>query len=224
MPEFCVAKKRHLSTMPDLLPMFPLQIVVYPNENLNLHIFEPRYQELIKDCEEQGLTFGIPAYIEGKLMAVGTEIRLEKVVKRYPGGESDIRTKGLGVFAIKEFFEQVPGKLYSGASVERLDMDMTELPMLNEKILEKTAQLFELLDVDKELPDGADHFSIFDIAHHVGLTLDQEYELLSIGDAQERQEFLLDHITRLIPVVRQMEEIRERARMNGHFKRIIPPK
>lgn len=210
--------------MPDLLPMFPLQIVVFPNENLNLHIFEPRYQELINDCEEENLTFGIPAYVDGKLMAMGTEISLEKVVKRYKNGESDIRTKGMGVFAIKEYFEKVPGKLYSGASVERLELDMAEMPYINEKILKKAGELFDLLDVDKELPDSHENFSLFDIAHHVGLTLDQEYKLLSIGNAAERQEYLLDHITRLIPVVQQMEEIREKARMNGHFKRIIPPK
>lgn len=210
--------------MSDLLPMFPLQIVVFPNEDLNLHIFEPRYQELIRDCEAEELTFGIPAYIEGKLMAIGTEIRLKKVVKRYPGGESDIRSKGMGIFAIKEFFEKVPGKLYAGASIERLELDMEEAPYLNEKILEKTRELFKLLEIDKDLPGSPEELAIFDIAHHVGLSLDQEYELLSIGNAQERQEFLLEHLSRLIPLVKHMEEIREKARMNGHFRRIIPPK
>lgn len=209
--------------MPDLLPMFPLQIVVFPNEDLNLHIFEPRYQELVKDCAKENTTFGIPAYIDGKLMTIGTEIRLEKVVKQYRSGESDIRTKGLGVFAIKEYFEKVPGKLYSGASIERLEQDMVERPDINDEILIKTSELFDLLDIDKELPLRGTDLSIFDIAHHVGLTLDQEYELLSIGNGQERQEFILDHLTRLIPVVRHMEEIREKARMNGHFRKIIPP-
>lgn len=210
--------------MSDLLPMFPLQIVVFPNEDLNLHIFEPRYQELIRDCEAESLTFGIPAYIEGKLMAIGTEIQLKKIVKRYPGGESDIRSKGMGIFAIKEFFEKVPGKLYAGASIERLELDMEEAPYLNEKILERTRELFELLEIDKDLPDSAEKLAIFDIAHHIGLSLDQEYELLSIGNAQERQEFVLEHLTRLLPVVKHMEEIREKAKMNGHFRRIIPPK
>lgn len=210
--------------MSDLLPMFPLQIVVFPNEDLNLHIFEPRYQELVKDCEEEELTFGIPAYIEGKLMAIGTEIQLKRVVKKYPSGESDIRTKGLGVFAIKEFFEKVPGKLYAGASIERLELDTEEAPYLSEQLLEKTKELFKLLEIEKDLPDDAKDLRGFDIAHHIGLSLDQEYELLSIGNAQERQEFLLDHLTRLIPVVKHMEAIREKAKMNGHFRRIIPPK
>lgn len=209
--------------MTEIIPMFPLQIVVFPNEDLNLHIFEPRYQELVKDCEEGELTFGIPAYIEGKLMAIGTEIQLKRIVKTYPGGESDIRTKGLGIFAIKEFFEKAPNKLYAGASIERLDLDLQEALHLNEQILEKTTELFDLLEIDKSLPEKAEDLAVFDIAHHVGLSLDQEYELLSIGNAQERQEFLLDHLTHLIPVVKHMDEIREKARMNGHFRRIIPP-
>lgn len=210
--------------MTELLPMFPLQIVVFPKEDLNLHIFEPRYQELIKDCEQEELTFGIPAYIDGKLMDVGTEIRLKKVVKRYPSGESDIRTEGLGLFTIREFMDKVPGKLYSGAIIERMELNTEEATYLNEKILEKTRILFDLLEIEKDLPASADELNVFDVAHHVGLSLDQEYELLIIPNAQERQEYLLDHLTRLIPIVRHMEDIREKARMNGHFRRIIPPK
>jgi hypothetical protein len=210
--------------MPELLPMFPLELVVFPNEDLNLHIFEPRYQELIRDCENKKITFGIPAYIGGELMPIGTEIRLKKVVKRYQGGESDIRTQGVGIFAIRKYYDQFPGKLYAGAEVDRLPLDTAEMPYMNEQIIKKTLELFELLDIDKEFDEDNARFSIFDIAHHVGLTIEQEYELLEIANAHERQEYLLDHLSRLLPVVRHMEEIREKAKMNGHFRKIIPPK
>lgn len=210
--------------MTHILPLFPLQLVVFPDEDLNLHIFEPRYQELIRDCEEEGITFGIPSFIGGKVMPLGTEICLQQVVKRYQSGESDIRTKGLGLFNIKEFHKKVPGKLYSGASIERIDLDNDELPLVSNEILEKTIELFQLLEIDKKLPDSGDGLSVFDIAHDVGLSIEQEYDLLCIKSAQERQKYLLDHLRRLIPVVRQMEEIREKAQMNGHFRRIVPPK
>ncbi|MEZ4995518.1 MAG: peptidase [Saprospiraceae bacterium] len=210
--------------MPDLLPMFPLELVVFPNEDLNLHIFEPRYQELVRDCESEHITFGIPAYIGGKLMTMGTEIRLKKVVKRYQGGESDIRTQGIGLFSITQFYDKMPGKLYAGADIQRLPLDTGEMPYLNEQIIKKTLELFELLEIDKDFNEDASEFTIFDIAHHVGLTIEQEYELLGISNAQDRQEYLLDHLSRLLPVVKHMEEIREKARMNGHFRKIIPPK
>ncbi|MEO1628994.1 MAG: LON peptidase substrate-binding domain-containing protein, partial [Bacteroidota bacterium] len=44
-------------------PLFPLKLVVYPGEQLNLHIFEPRYKQLIRECEQNKVTFGIPAFI-----------------------------------------------------------------------------------------------------------------------------------------------------------------
>ena len=63
------------------LPLFPLQLVVYPGEKLNLHIFEPRYKQLIQECQEQGTTFGIPAFIDSEIMSIGTEIELLKIEK-----------------------------------------------------------------------------------------------------------------------------------------------
>ena len=64
------------------LPLFPLELVCFPGEILALHIFEDRYQQLIKDCEQQKITFGIPAYINAE-MEYGTEVHLEKIVKRF---------------------------------------------------------------------------------------------------------------------------------------------
>jgi len=54
--------------MTNFIPIFPLGIVVYPGESLNLHIFEPRYRELILECIENSKPFGIPVVIENKLM------------------------------------------------------------------------------------------------------------------------------------------------------------
>ncbi len=56
-------------------PLFPLNIVVFPGEELNLHIFEPRYRALIRDAEREGFSFGIPSYVHQKL-GYGTEVSL----------------------------------------------------------------------------------------------------------------------------------------------------
>ncbi len=58
------------------LPLFPLSLVVYPNEKLKLHVFEPRYLQLVNECKEQQNTFGIPTYSDGKVKEFGTEMRL----------------------------------------------------------------------------------------------------------------------------------------------------
>lgn len=209
--------------MTRLLPMFPLQLVVYPGENLNLHIFEPRYKQLIQECEEEGTTFGIPSYIDNNVQDIGTEIELVKIEKKYPNGELDIRTKGVGVFRIHEYFSKAPEKLYAGATVEDIELDYEGNFVLNEKILELVAELFQLLNIQKEIPSNDETFRVFDIAHHIGFNLYQEYELLSLAKESERQEFILTHLNRLIPVVEEMENLRKKVQMNGHFKNIIPP-
>ena len=210
--------------MPSFLPLFPLQIVVFPNENLNLHIFEPRYKELINECEKEGTTFGIPAFLKQKVMEFGTELEVIKVEKRYGKGEMDIKTKGIGLFKIVEYQKEVPGKLYSGAQIERLPLDLEGESEMYESIHDLMSQLYKILNIKKDLPDLEKGFNTYDIAHHIGLNVDQEYELLCIPKEFERQEFVKAHLMKLIPVVAEMERLRERVQMNGHFKNIIPPK
>ena len=210
--------------MSQFLPLFPLQIVVFPGEDLNLHIFEPRYKELIKDCEEEGITFGIPAYIDKKLMKVGTEVKLTSVEKRYDNGELDIRTKGQRLFTVEEFQAVAPNKLYAGGEIEWLDVEEDEQFLGNEKILDLTRELFQLLNIQKKLPEDIQDFSTFDVAHHLGLSLEQEYQLLCLLSAQKRQEFLIGHLERLLPVVKEMENLKKKAQLNGHFKHLKPPR
>lgn len=210
--------------MSALLPMFPLQLVVFPGEPLNLHIFEPRYRQLIQECEENGTTFGLPAYIDGKLMDVGTEVELVSVEKRYANGESDVKTKGLGPFKIKQFFRKAPDKLYAGAEIERLPQDdgLGDVTM-NITILELIEDLFGLLNINKEVPGNPAKFRTFDLAHHVGFSVEQEYQFLCIPDEHARQQYMREHLEKMLPMVREMENLRKRAQMNGHFKNIIPP-
>lgn len=210
--------------MSKFLPLFPLQIVVFPGESLNLHIFEPRYRQLIQECEDEGITFGIPTFIDGAVMDVGTEIKLLAVEKRYDTGALDIRTQGIGLFRIRKFYKEMPGKLYSGAKVEALtDDDLSDL-LIVEKILDLLRQLFILLQVDKKLPESLEKFRTYDWAHHVGFSLEEEYKFLCMLDETGRQHVMLEHLERALPTVREMENLRQRVLMNGHFKNIIPPK
>ena len=69
------------------LPIFPLKLVVYPNEKTNLHVFEERYKELVNDCEKNGSAFGIPVFMNGKVHAYGCELKIEAIKKRYEDGK-----------------------------------------------------------------------------------------------------------------------------------------
>lgn len=209
--------------MTDFLPLFPLKLVVYPGENLNLHIFEPRYKQLIRECEENNVTFGIPGFINSEVMTFGTEMELISVEKRYDNGEIDIKTRGLDIFKIKEFYRVTPNKLYSGADIERLTNNNDKDIELNELILQNLSELYSVLNIKKPIPKDGNAFSTYEIAHHVGFSLEQEYEFLTLASEVQRQDFILNHMTELIPVVREMERLRKRAQLNGHFKNLIPP-
>ena len=210
--------------MTDFLPLFPLELVVYPGEKLNLHIFEPRYKQLIREVEHNNTTFGIPSFINQEVTPMGTELRLLSIEKRYDNGELDIKTIGVGVFKTEEFYSVAPGKLYPGADITRLSLKDDSDLILNEKILTKIEELFEVLKINRKTPKRPSMFRMFDVAHYMGLNIEQEYALLTIPSEAERQKFVLDHLIKLLPIAKTMEESKKRAQMNGHFKNLKPPK
>ena len=67
--------------MTNFIPIFPLNVVVYPGEILNLHIFEPRYKELVKECFENKKPFGVPAVINGQVAEYGTLVTIREIAQ-----------------------------------------------------------------------------------------------------------------------------------------------
>lgn len=204
--------------MTNFIPIFPLGVIVYPGEDLNLHIFEPRYKQLIKECTDQKKSFGIPAVIEKKLQDHGTLVEITEISKVYDNGEMDIKTRGVQVFRILELIKEIPDKLYSGAIVNYPDNHRQGKPALMQKVLAGVQDLHKLLKVTKEYKKKQEELTSYDIAHHVGLSLQQEYELLALFDEKQRQEYLKRHLAKVIPTVAVMEQLKEKIKLNGHFK------
>src|SRR5688500_11039424 len=173
--------------MTNSIPIFPLGIVVYPGEDLNLHIFEPRYKLLIKECYEQKKPFGIPAVIEDKLQENGTLVQITELSKLHENGEMDIKTQGVQVFRIIELIKEIPEKLYSGAIVSYPPTHEQGKPELMHKVMKGIHDLHLLLKVNKEFKKPDEEMKCYDIAHHIGLSLKQEYELLGLFDERQRQ-------------------------------------
>ncbi|MBQ4819052.1 LON peptidase substrate-binding domain-containing protein [Aquimarina sp. MMG016] len=203
-----------------MLPLFPLQLVVYPGERLPLHIFEERYQQLIRDCEEEKISFGVPTYIDKKL-EYGTEVVLQKVAKRYTNGESDVVCMGRRIFRVTDFFPQMPGKLYAGGEVEFLEDTDNGVEELQEELLRNIAVLYVELTIDNP-PIFDIPFVSYQVAHKVGLALHQEYHLLKLRSELERLNYLIGHLKITIPVVKEMNRAKEVIKMNGHFKNFDP--
>lgn len=209
--------------MQEQLALFPLQLVVFPGERLNLHIFEPRYRQLIADAEEQNIPFGVPTVINGSLRPVATQVKLQLVAERYATGESDVHTVGERIFYLEDFDREAPGKMYPGGRVRYLPLETEEDEELNRKIIDLTRAIYRKLEIEREVREVEEGFSTYDIGHYIGLTLEQEYELLTLRAADERQRYIHDHLLRVKPQLGDPLNIRERALLNGHFKELTPP-
>lgn len=210
------------SSMP-YLPLFPLRLVAFPGESLNLHIFEPRYRQLIGECHSEGTTFGINVTLEGKLMPVGTEIELLEIVQKHPKGEMDVRCRGVRTYRLRSYDNQAPEKLYAGGSVSFVDTKATASSESALPVLERLRQLYQRLRVRKEIEETPENFSTYQYAHHIGLSLEQEYELLTIPSEEHRRAFMLRHIEQLLPQIEEQSDLQRRVSMNGHFKNALPP-
>ena len=203
-----------------MLALFPLQSVVYPEEKLALHIFEERYRQLVDDCIEEGIHFGIPTYLNNKLK-YGTEVKLDKLVKKYPDGKSDIICKGIRIFIIKDFHHQYPNKLYAGGEVAFIDNDWETDAVMQEELLRYIHVLYDELAIESP-PEFNMPVKSYQVAHKIGLSLEQEYHLLTLVNEKDRLKYLISHLKVTIPVVREMNRAKEVIKMNGHFKNFDP--
>ena len=88
------------------------------------------------------------------------------------------------------------------------------------KVVNAIRELHRLLKVDKDFKKPDDQLNSYDIAHHAGLSLEQEYELLGLLQEAQRQEFLKRHLAKVLPVLAQMETLKEKVKLNGHFKNL----
>ena len=167
--------------MKTLLPLFPLELVVFPGEHLRLHVFEPRYKQLITECRDQKSAFGIPAYINGGVAEYGTEMSLEEISVTYENGEMDILTKGRRAFHLERFVRDVPGKLYSAGEVTFLENMEIHSPTPKDALSQRFRRLHELLDTGYVRDDFAGPNLSFQLGQEVGLTLYQKVKLLSLG-------------------------------------------
>lgn len=206
--------------MTNFIPIFPLNIIVYPGEKLNLHIFEPRYRQLITECLESKKPFGIPAVIGNKVQEYGTLIEITELSKTYESGEMDIKTKGLQVFRILELIKEIPDKLYNGAIVTYPDNYNNGSPGLMQKVMANIRELHQLLKVEKSFGKEDAELNAYEVAHHVGLSPEEEYELLMLMDELHRQEYLKRHLLKAIPMAQGMEQLKDKIKLNGHFKNL----
>jgi Lon protease-like protein len=204
----------------NFIPIFPLGIVVYPGENLNLHIFEPKYKQLILDCNKEKKAFGIPTVIGKRMQDYGSLAEITEITHVHDNGEMDIKTTGSEVFRVLELIKKVPDKLYTGAIVHYPENYRQGSSDIMRQVLSGIRELHKFLKVNKDFEKADIEISTYDVAHHVGFSLMEEYELLSLMHERQRQEYLRRHLAKVIPLLSELEQLKEKIKLNGHFKNL----
>lgn len=206
--------------MTNFIPIFPLNIVVFPGEQLNLHIFEERYKQLINECYTGKKAFGIPSVINDRIAEMGTLVKITEIVEVYDDGRMDMRAEGVSVFRILEVVKQIPDKLYSGAIVNYPPNETYHQANMVRHVITAIRELHRRLKVNKEFNKADEQLSSYDIAHHAGLTIEEEYEVLGLLREDQRLEYLKRHLQKILPMVAGVEAMKDKIQLNGHFREL----
>ncbi|ACF12727.1 peptidase S16 lon domain protein [Chloroherpeton thalassium ATCC 35110] len=213
-----------------IIPLFPLPLVVCPDEKLPLHIFEERYKAMIAYClgtetveNEKGRgegIFGVSLAYNNKLYSVGCAVKIEEIVKKYDDGRMDIVTVGLKRYRMLELDKE---SSYIRAEIEYFgdeEADPADV-IQRERAIAMHSRLSELV---KGQPQQ-DVFSFngdvsFKIAHSAGLDVLQKQKILEMTSENARLQALIAHFEKVIPDIEKAEEIKRRVLSNGHFKNL----
>lgn len=166
--------------------MFPLAICILPGETIPLHIFEPRYKELIQDCRDEGILFGIPYLHSKQTGPFGTLVRLKRIYKNYDGGEMDVEVEAIGIFKIDEYREHLPVKQYSGADVKVIEnpgsiQSLRLIALLNSYIGMTGAKNLN--------PSVVPDMTTFDVARFLNLSSEEKYKVIAQTSDSKREAY-----------------------------------
>ena len=198
-----------------LLPLFPLQVVVFPRTPLPLHIFEERYKEMVGGAIRDSSEFGIVLAKDGGIVNAGCTVTVEKLVQMYPDGRMDVMTRGQRRFEILSLNEE---KDYLQAEVNYFDDEDSgdPAPELRDEALSQYQTLVRLPGSSpRPDPDLADRQLSFQLAHHLP-DLDFLSSLLRHRSETERLKQLTHYLAQYIPRQRTVERMKELAPTNGH--------
>ncbi|MEP7319921.1 MAG: peptidase S16, partial [Panacibacter sp.] len=116
--------------------------------------------------------------------------------------------------------KHVPDKLFSGAIVKHLTNETHPRENLLRHVLASVRELHRLLKVNKDLKKADAQLLSYDMAHHAGLTLEEEYELLGLFREDQRLEYLKRHLQKIMPVAAGIESLKDKIQLNGHFREL----
>jgi len=171
--------------------LFPLQTFLLPGEEIPLKIFEPRYIQLINDCEKSGMNFGVPFIQDDTITSYGSEVELLSIVAKNSLDEMVVLVKCVRNFHLLDYNDELPNKLYGGGVIEYVDdsfeTNNPELIVLTKKL---NLELNSYLGSIPLQPS----YNLFDIAKSLHLRSDDKFKLYSLQNQLKMEYFLLRHL------------------------------
>jgi Lon protease-like protein len=197
-----------------LLPLFPLEVVLLPGTPLPLHIFEPRYKEMIGECLATSTPFGVIRALENGIAEVGCTAEIITVTKEYPDGRMDLICEGRKRFEVLEV-NQERSFLRAEVLVVPDDPEMTAEA---EKVraIQLHLEILSLAGAVQDLSSADQNQLSFHLAGSLPLDLDFKQQLLAMRSEAKRIHAVTAYLEVVLPKLRRASKVREKAGGNGH--------
>ena len=193
--------------------LFPLALVLLPTERVPLHIFEPRYKELVGECLRQGGEFGLVLEDDQGRREIGTRAAVIEVLQVFDDGRMNVVVEGRDRFRLLGL---TVGRSFLTGETEAVD-DETDPPADAdvERAVTAFRRLVEVAESDVDEPTGEEGPLSFELASRVDFGLDLKQELLELRSERQRVERLIELIERAVEVMTLEREVQQRAAGNG---------
>jgi Lon protease-like protein len=197
-----------------LLPLFPLDVVLLPGTPLPLHIFEPRYKEMIKECLSSEAPFGVVRALEEGIADVGCTAEIITVTKEYPDGKMDLIAEGRKRFEVLELNQE---RSFLQAEV-LLVPDEPDAAVEAEKIraIQLHLEILSLAGAVQDISSADQNQLSFYLAGSLPLDLDFKQKLLAMRSEGQRIQTVATYFEGILPKLRRVARTREKAGGNGH--------
>jgi Lon protease-like protein len=199
----------------ELIPLFPLDLVLLPGAPLPLHVFEPRYKEMISECLTEKSRFGVVRAKEDEVAEIGCSAEIVSVTKKYPDGRMDILTEGRRPFEVMHLNRD---RAFLRAEVLFLH-DQSSRPTTDEIAAARKLhqEVAALAGIHEDATDATDESQLsFNLAGSLPLDLDFKQTLLGIRSEAERLRALISFFETVLPGLRRAAQVRRTSGGNGH--------
>jgi ATP-dependent Lon protease len=196
--------------------LFPLPLVLVPGEQTPLHVFEPRYKELIGECLDRGLPFGLVLADDEGMRDVGTRAAVVEVLERFEDGRLNVVVEGRERFKLLELTE---GRAFATAEVDEIE-DEGDEPTAEERerCLAAYDRVVEAAAAELDEFDRGGDFISFQIVSRIDLGTDVKQTLLEMRSERERVVRLTELLDGAAEAVAREREVRDRASGNGRVE------